>query len=580
MKTIYLRTVALALATSIGAASCLSPVGDDEANNEGVLPPDLEKAGSLSMRGELRLDEPVLGEFTKNYQLDGYEISVAQDATVRVEVTQAGSKRGLDTVMFVYGPKVSGAYPAEPLLIDNDSGWGKLSRVTAQVPTSGTYLVAIGTKKVTGATARGKYRVLATCRSGDATACAWAPPVTVIPLGACPQALQTPIAACVENWQADGYEGSVLDLVDQCSDAEILAPAYDADCDGGEAPAWCLGSLEATYATYAAPCARDVKQTLLDATCALGTTYNELKNTPHMVQLHERVITSPSGFSTIEKNQIVSAMHASSHTDVTTVAEALAAADSGEIIRIIWWDVSNRQTYVSYEYGAGDNSYGRVFFYGSATAVATINDGDLYDCTTYVGPEGRACTATYDCAAGTQCVGIAEPTGFGVCIANGADNSPQEGASCSATAYCNFTSGLTCAGLSRGSEGMCLPAWMRRAVSGRFDTPIPDNNAAGATAQLVMSGIATVDMDVWVHLEITHSRRSDLKVYLRNPAGTEALVIAPTDAGEAIWIDTAVLGFSGDESVNGVWTIRVVDNKSSRTGTIHAATLTVGSRWD
>ena len=45
-------------------------------------------------------------------------LSAAAAATVRVEVTQAGSKRGLDTTMFVYGPKLDGVYPSDPLLFD------------------------------------------------------------------------------------------------------------------------------------------------------------------------------------------------------------------------------------------------------------------------------------------------------------------------------------------------------------------------------------------------------------------------------------------------------------------------------
>lgn len=573
-------TMMLFLGASVALASCLAPI-DDDANNDGLVYPDLKSdtVAGLTELGALQFSQPVVGQFTQDHQLFGYELGIAAGAKARLEITKSGTTRALDTVLFVYGPKTASGYPSEPLAVDNDSGWGKFSRLDATTVQAGTYLVVVGTRTGTGTSSRGKYRLLATCKSGDASACAWTAPVEV-PLGECPAALKGAIDGCVQGHLADEFYGSVLDLIDQCADAEILASAYDSACTGGGAPSWCLGSLEATYLSYAQPCARDVKNDHLDQTCALGATYYEMSRQPNLVQLRKGLITSAAGLSTIEKNQIISALHASSHTDVTTAAEAIAAADQGEINRIFWWDASNRQTYVSFEYGAGDNSYGRIFYYGTTNAVASIHDGDLEGCNALMGDELRACTGAIDCREGLACTGIAQENGIGACIATSQDNAPQEGASCSATSFCPFASGLVCAGLSRGAEGMCLPAWMRKTVAGTFDAPIPDKNATGASATLLVNGIATVDMDVWLAVEITHPRRTDLKVYLKNPAGTEVLVAAPTEPGSDLWIDVPVLGFSGDEQVNGAWTVRVVDGKAGQKGTLNNARLTVGSRWD
>ena len=68
---------------------------------------------------------------------------------------------------------------------------------------------------------------------------------------------------------------------------------------------------------------------------------------------------------------------------------------------------------------------------------------------------------------------------------------------------------------------------------------------------------------------------------LTNPAGTEVVVFdGPTAGAVELSIDGPVSGFSGDESVNGTWTLRVVDGVAGDTGTIERWTLRLGSRFD
>jgi hypothetical protein len=195
----------------------------------------------------------------------------------------------------------------------------------------------------------------------------------------------------------------------------------------------------------------------------------------------------------------------------------------------------------------------------------------LLVCHAKYGKEIRDCRANLDCATGTQCTGITEERG--TCIATQLDTT---GGTCTATAECS--SGLVCAGESRG-EGICNPAWQRRSFATDPALPIPDNQPAGTTAQLYAYGLATVDTDVWLHLQLTHPRTADLRITLTNPAGASVTVF---DSTPGVNIDLAmpVIGFSGDESVNGTWSVHVVDKASTRTGTIDRIELTLGSRWD
>ncbi|MBX3157559.1 MAG: PPC domain-containing protein [Deltaproteobacteria bacterium] len=116
----------------------------------------------VSFVGPLALSAPSDGNFTRDGQSDGYTLDVKAGMTVRIEVTHAGSKNGLDTLVYVYGPAHKGAYPAESLFSDDDGGWGKLSRITSAKLDAGTYAIVVTTK----ANDRGKYRIEATCSAG------------------------------------------------------------------------------------------------------------------------------------------------------------------------------------------------------------------------------------------------------------------------------------------------------------------------------------------------------------------------------------------------------------------------------
>jgi 5'-nucleotidase (lipoprotein e(P4) family) len=82
----------------------------------------------------------------------GFIFFAAEGTKVSLENTQAGSATGADTLLKVYGPRLSdGSYP-KTLATDDDSGFGKLGRIrdlTISIP--GFYLVEVtnGTKVTT-----------------------------------------------------------------------------------------------------------------------------------------------------------------------------------------------------------------------------------------------------------------------------------------------------------------------------------------------------------------------------------------------------------------------------------------------
>jgi hypothetical protein len=86
------------------------------------------------------------------------------------------------------------------------------------------------------------------------------------------------------------------------------------------------------------------------------------------------------GLSALERAQIVAAVQESAHTDVTTVEEAFSRVDGHEINQIVLRGEGTNQFYLEVEYGAGDNSYGAIFYWGTSYKAAAIHDGDQEEC--------------------------------------------------------------------------------------------------------------------------------------------------------------------------------------------------------
>lgn len=571
----------LALAAFLPLAAC----ADDPPKGEVVAPVFAGKADvgdRVTLRGDLAFgdDAAVAGAFTEDLMFDAWVLNARPGARLLLEVTQRGSSRGLDTTLYVYGPRTAdGDYGASAIAFDDDAGWGLLSRLRdLELVDGGEYLVVVGTATGRG---RGDYRLRAVCASDD---CA---PVEVA--RACHPDLAAAVHACVADWQQDidfdPYTMTETELLAQCADVEVVAGAWDALCAGPNAPAeLCAYDIEGLGTKVMPACHRELYHELLDTSCVFGDHYRDLWRKPGaVVVVWERTLTSPEGLSALEREQVLEAVRATAYDDVATVEEAFEVVDYGEVNQAELWDASARRAFTVYEVGAGDNSFGAFFDHGQTTVAAQILDGDIGACTATWGPERRQCDGTLTCDEGLRCEGTPWEYPLGRCLDPTRDDHPANGTECLAADACPSGSGLVCAGAATG-WGLCLPGWMK----GRFvlapEAAIPDGPTAaggGLRVPFVVYGLATVSMDVVVDLHISHPRISDLRVTLTNPAETASVLFDGSREGRQLVLRGEVArGFPGDESVNGSWVLEVVDTRAGDVGVLYDFALTLTTRWD
>ncbi len=148
------------------------------------------------------------------------------------------------------------------------------------------------------------------------------------------------------------------------------------------------------------------------------------------------------------------------------------------------------------------------------------------------------------------------------------------GDQCTASAECQ--SGL-CGGLTLWAEGFCLESWMQGTFQSSGALAIPDDGTP-VTSDILVSGQATVPLDVVVTLHIDHPRPQDLVVGLHQPGGAYA-VLWDHQANPPTTI-TNPPGIEGDNMVNGTWTLEVTDTVTGETGTVKDWSMWLTSNWD
>ncbi|HET6585025.1 MAG TPA: hypothetical protein VFG69_16325, partial [Nannocystaceae bacterium] len=432
-------TVLATLATLVTACAT-----DDDA---GPVVPELGggKADAIDHvddQGAIDFAEARTGSFTEDLQFFGYHMSVREGARVRVEITQLGTAKKLDTTLFVYGPRVGDELGTSAIAFDDDSGWGRQSRLTGVELAFGEYLVVVGTHDARG---RGAFRLLTTCESGDCD------PLPV-PVG-CDETVANNILFCMAAQVADSAaDPETPDLTHAealaiCSDGEALGPVFDNLCANPQPPEFCASGFDVFAQSMGPACHDELLPFAVE--CVFGEHYHDLETSMDIVSGVRRRLTSPAGLSATEQAQVIRAVQSSSHTDVVTVEEAFDRADQNEINQIELWDRTSARPYVVYEFGAGDTSVGAYFVHDTAERVAVISDGELERCSAARGPQGDDCTSNADCSVGT-CVGSPAASGIGRCT-DLSGFGPQS--DCSVDAPCDITQGLVCAGLTRGDEG-------------------------------------------------------------------------------------------------------------------------------
>jgi hypothetical protein len=131
--------------------------------------------------------------------------------------------------------------------------------------------------------------------------------------------------------------------------------------------------------------------------CVFGQTYGDILENPALTIINHRVIT-PASLPMLddqERQWLVDAVKQSSHTDVTTPAEAISRVDQQEVNVVYLAEPAAQRMFVAFEYGAGDNSYGAIFSRTDGSLATNIHDGDLEHCTT----KAETCLLSDDWAA-------------------------------------------------------------------------------------------------------------------------------------------------------------------------------------
>jgi len=114
------------------------------------------------------------------------------------------------------------------------------------------------------------------------------------------------------------------------------------------------------------------------------------------------------------------------------------------------------------------------------------------------------------------------------------------------------------------------------AVESSGAAAIPDNDPAGVLQTFTFPPAQNLRVEqIALSVSVTHPRRGQLDYRLTSPSGTAVRLARPRPDNNAnlTWTFTAPQ-FWG-EMAAGAWTLRVSDTVSLRTGTLHAATLTL-----
>jgi hypothetical protein len=114
--------------------------------------------------------------------------------------------------------------------------------------------------------------------------------------------------------------------------------------------------------------------------CLFGEVFSDIRSSDALLLTSETWIRSVDELTELAAEQLLIAVQQSSHTDVTTPAEALERVDQQEVRRIDFYELATERWFVVYEYGVGDNSYGAFFESEGTEVVASIHDGDLLNC--------------------------------------------------------------------------------------------------------------------------------------------------------------------------------------------------------
>ena len=168
-----MRSILASLLFTAAVTGCTdsSYLDDDQGAdiNDGIRDDDkADGATGIEVMARLRPTATIDLKLTAGTPRQGFVFFASEGAKVTLETTQAGSSPpGADTLLKVYGPRLSdGSYP-KTLATDEDSGFGKLAKVKdLSISIPGFYLVEVtnGTKVTTPGDVKARLKL--SCKEG------------------------------------------------------------------------------------------------------------------------------------------------------------------------------------------------------------------------------------------------------------------------------------------------------------------------------------------------------------------------------------------------------------------------------
>ena len=159
-----------------------------------------------------------------------------------------------------------------------------------------------------------------------------------------------------------------------------------------------------------------------DESCLFGDSYRTLRDSAAFTLADAREIIDETRTAELSESQAIQLVrrgaggHEEEPTDLTS---AIAAVDQGEINRLVLAEIEGTRSFVVYEYGAGDNSYGGAFE-GEGTELGRDSGRRLAGLQHLdQAHAGSACGGGWgdNCDSGLICTDFDGDEGAGVCAA-------------------------------------------------------------------------------------------------------------------------------------------------------------------
>jgi cysteine-rich repeat protein len=209
---------------------------------------------------------------------------------------------------------------------------------------------------------------------------------------------------------------------------------------------------------------------------------------------------------------------------------------------------------------------------------ANVIDGDGCSSTCAIEPQcTQGCLADTDCqGADERCIGV--PSDLDAATGQCENiNVTLDGIETPCGLENPCPEGLVCLGAYAWAEGgWCVPDWFAKDFYSHDLAPLPEDGSRYSSS-VVACGLASVPVDIVVELHLSHPRPEDLIIELEDPNGQVGTVL-----DRQAWQSGPIVARvgSGDDQVNGRWTLHLRDTVSGETGVLTGWSLYLLSRWD